>query len=221
MEILKHTTAESSRAPMLTVGVTGGMGSGKSVVCDLLKARGARVFDADRVGKEILQRDPDARREIVREFGERSYLEDGSLNRGYLAGVVFRDPARLAAINEIVHPRVFEAFGRERKAARSAGVELLIHEAALLFESGGDRHVDVTVYVDAPRWLRIRRVVRRDGLTRKDVLGRMKHQLPAYQGRARADFVLRNDGSTGQLEARVDQLLSKIRQTYRSAGRDN
>ena len=206
---------------MLTVGVTGGIGSGKSTVCDLLKARGARIFDADRVGKEILRLDPDARKQIIHEFGDASYHEDGSLNRRYLADLVFHDAGRLSAINAIVHPRVFEVFERERTAARSAGVELLVHEAALLFESGADQHVDVTVYVDAPRWIRVRRVMKRDQRTRRDVMARMKHQLPAYRGRALADFVLQNDGSIPQLEVRVDRLLVKLRELRGPAQRND
>ena len=211
MAILSTGENNPSTASTITVGVTGGMGSGKSVVCDLLASRGALVFDADEVGKAILSNDPNARAAIIREFGTESYHDDGSLNRSYLASVVFSAEDRLAAINSIVHPRVFEAFEKEQREARAAGVEILVHEAALLFESGGDRYVDRTVYVDAPRWLRIRRVMERDGRTRAQVVERMKHQLPAYKGRARADFVLHNEGTLDQLEARVDRLLRDLR----------
>jgi dephospho-CoA kinase len=218
MAILRDDRSRRDGDPMLTIGLTGGMGSGKSVVCDMLEARGARVFDADEVGKDILRSDPEARREIVRAFGERSYRTDGSLDRGYLAGLVFGDERNLARINSIVHPRVFAAFERERETARAEGVKILVHEAALLFESGGDRYVDVTVYVDAPRWLRIRRVIDRDGRTRAEVIARMRHQLPAYKGRARADFVLQNDGTLDQLEQRVERLLVRVRHDERAEG---
>ncbi len=211
MAILSDDRSKGDAGPMLTIGLTGGIGSGKSVVCDLLEARGARVFDADEVGKHILGNDPEARRQVVSVFGEQSYRPDGSLDRGYLASLVFGDDRNLAAINAIVHPRVFTAFARERQLARDAGVTMLVHEAALLFESGGDRYVDVTVYVDAPRWLRVRRVMERDGRPREEVLARMKHQLPAYKGRARANFVLNNDGSLDQLEQRTERLLVRLR----------
>jgi len=98
-----------------------------------------------------------------------------------------------------------------REQSRSEGLEILVHEAALLFESGADHELDCVTYVDAPRWLRIRRVVERDGRPRKEILARMQHQLPAYRARARADYVIRNDGTLDQLEARVDRLLRGLR----------
>ena len=195
---------------MLTIGVTGGIGSGKSVVCDILEKNGARIFDADEVGKKLLTDDVEARREMVREFGPESYHADGTLNRAYISSIVFADADRLAAINAIVHPRVFASFSRIRQQAESDGVALLVHEAALLFEAGGDRHVDATVYVDAPRWLRIRRVMERDGRSRASVLARIKHQIPAYRGRELADFVIRNDGTPEQLATRVSQILERL-----------
>lgn len=214
MAVLNQKEPNPPADGLLTVGVTGGMGSGKTVVCRFLSDRGALVFDADSVGKALLTTDPDARREIVREFGPESYRSDGTLNRGHLARIVFGDPERLATINGIVHPRVFRAFARAREDAAQAGVPLLIHEAALLFESGGDRYVDCTVYVDAPRWLRIRRVMERDGRTRREIISRMAHQMPAYKGRQRADFVIRNDGSLARLESRVEQLLNRLERRF-------
>jgi dephospho-CoA kinase len=179
-------------------------------VCDILEKSGACIFDADEVGKQLLTDDVEARREMVREFGPESYHADGTLDRAYISSIVFADAERLAAINTIVHPRVFASFSWTRQQAESDGVALLVHEAALLFEAGGDRHVDATVYVDAPRWLRIRRVMERDGRSRASVVARIKHQIPAYRGREMADYVIRNDGTPEQLATRISQLLETL-----------
>ncbi len=215
MAILNGDHPTTGRNGPLTVGVTGGIGSGKSVVCDILERRGARVFDADEVGKRILVEDSVARDAITREFGGDSYHADGSLNRRHLAEIVFNDTERLEVINSIVHPRVFAAFEHVRERSATDGTRLLIHEAALLFEAGGDRLVDCSVYVDAPRWLRVQRVRDRDGKSRAEVLSRMRHQLPAYKGRKRADYVIQNDDTLTKLETRVDRLISKLEQRFK------
>ncbi|MBT8401069.1 MAG: dephospho-CoA kinase [Rhodothermia bacterium] len=195
---------------MLVLGVTGGIGSGKSAVCDILEVRGARIFRADEVGKRLMSEDARVRREIVSAFGEGSYLSSGQLNRKYLADRVFSDDTALEQINAIVHPRVFEAFVKAKRDANRDGVRLLVHEAALLFEAGGDRHVDCTVYVDAPRYVRVERVMRRDGVAKEKVMDRMRHQISAAEGRRRADYVLRNNLGREALARRVERLLRTI-----------
>lgn len=203
-------TRSTEYKSMLVLGVTGGIGSGKSAVCDILEERGARVFHADDVGKRLMTEDHRVRREISAAFGTRSYLSSGRLNRKYLADRVFSDDEALEQINAIVHPRVFEAFVKAKRVASLEGVRLLVHEAALLFEAGGDRHVDCTVYVDAPRYVRVERVVRRDGVTKEKVLDRMRHQVSAAEGRRRADYVLRNNSDLHVLRRRTLRMLKRI-----------
>lgn len=184
---------------MITLGVTGGIGSGKTTVCGFLEEKGARVFYADIEAKRLMREDDSVRSAIVEAFGEGAYGTDGSLNRTYLAEHVFGEPERLEHLNSIVHPRVFDAFEGAKQRAVEEEVELLVHEAALLFEAGGDAHVDVTAAVVAPDEDRIGWVVERDDLTPAQVRARMEHQLPQEELRQRADHVIENDGSLDDL----------------------
>ncbi|PSQ96410.1 MAG: dephospho-CoA kinase [Bacteroidetes bacterium SW_9_63_38] len=195
---------------MKTLGVTGGIGSGKTTVCGFLEEQGAKVFYADVEAKALMQNDDAVRAEIVDAFGRDAYAEDDSLNREFLAAQVFGDAERLEQLNAIVHPRVFESFAAAEMRAEEEGVDLLVHEAALLFEAGGDAHVDATAAVVAPDAERIARVVERDGVTEAQVRDRMEHQLPQDELRRRADHVIENDGSLGDLRDKSVDLYWRI-----------
>jgi dephospho-CoA kinase len=182
-----------------TLGVTGGIGSGKTTVCGFLEEKGAKVFYADLEAKQLMQNDEAVRAEIVDEFGTEAYRDDGALNREFLAEQVFGDAERLERLNAIVHPKVFESFAAAETRAAEEGVDLLVHEAALLFEAGGDAHVDVTAAVVAPDAERVARVVERDDVTEAQVRERMEHQLSQAELRHRADHVIENDGSLSDL----------------------
>ncbi len=184
---------------MTTLGVTGGIGSGKTTVCGFLEEKGARVFYADIEAKRLMQEDEAVRAAIVDAFGDEAYADDGSLNRTHLAEQVFGDAERVERLNAIVHPHVFEAFEAAKARATEEGIDLLVHEAALLFEAGGDEHVDVTAAVVAPDADRIGWVTGRDDVTPEQVRARMKHQLPQAELRRRADHVIENDGSLEDL----------------------
>jgi len=193
-----------------TLGVTGGIGSGKSTVCRMLEDLGARVFYSDEEGKRLLVEDPGARREIVEAFGPRSYRDDGELDRAYLAETVFGDEQRLARINAIVHPRVRDRFMSAVKGAREEGVPLMVQEAALIFESGADRFLDAVVVVDAGRELRIERVRQRDRSSREMVEARMDHQLPPEELRRRADYVIDNSGTLEETRRQVERIYREM-----------
>jgi dephospho-CoA kinase len=182
-----------------TLGVTGGIGSGKTTVCGFLEEQGARVFYADLEAKRLMQEDADVQAAVTEAFGADAYREDGTLNRTYLAETVFGEAERVERLNAIVHPRVFEAFEAAKERARDEDVSLLVHEAALLFEAGGDEHVDTTAAVVAPDARRIDWVTERDGVTPEQVQARMQHQLPQDELRKRADHVLENDGTLDDL----------------------
>jgi dephospho-CoA kinase len=182
-----------------TLGVTGGIGSGKTTVCGFLEEQGARVFYADIEAKRLMQEAPDVRAAIVDAFGEGAYGEDGVLDREYLADRVFGDAEQLERLNSIVHPHVFEAFEAAKERAEKDDLSLLVHEAALLFEAGGDEHVDVTAAVVAPDADRIAWVTERDDVTPGQVQARMQHQLPQDDLRTRADYVIENDGTLEDL----------------------
>lgn len=196
---------------MKTLGVTGGIGSGKTAACRLLEERGAEVFYADQEARRLMEQRADVRQDIERAFGADSYYADGSLNAAHLSSVVFGDEAQVERLNAIVHPRVFEAFRERKKTAEEAGVDLLVHEAALIFESGGDRHLDAVAVVDAPEDQRIARVMARDDTTEAAVRARMGHQLAPAELRRRADYVIDNGGSPEDLRAEVARVFEAVR----------
>lgn len=195
---------------MKTLGVTGGIGSGKTTVCRILEDLGARVFYADQEAKALMVEDGDARREIIAAFGPESYDREGRLNRAYLAERVFSDEQHVARINQIVHPRVHARFEQARAQAAEAGTELLAYEAALIFESGGHRRLDAVAVVDAPRDERIQRVVARDDARPEQVQARMGHQLAPDELRRRADYVIENSGSPAALREQVEALYDAL-----------
>lgn len=195
---------------MRTLGVTGGIGSGKTTVCRMLEELGARVFYADEEGKRLLVEDPDARREIVDAFGDESYLPDGTLNRAFLAQEVFGETESVGQINAIVHPRVFRRFEEAVARARADAVPLMVKEAALIFEAGGDRFLDAVAVVDAPKEERIQRVVSRDDVSAEAVEARIGHQLPPDELRRRADYIIDNSGSLEETRRQVETLFREM-----------
>lgn len=178
----------------LQIGITGGIGSGKSLVCRIFQILGAPVYDADSRAKDLMTTDGILISRIKKEFGELSYRPDGSLHREYLSEKVFNDAERLNVLNGLVHPRVAEDYtqwvGHHQQAP------YVIKEAALLFEAGSYKTLDKVIVVHAPSSVRIKRVLRRDKhRTEAQVREIMKNQLPDEDTLARADFIIRNDES--------------------------
>ena len=195
---------------MIKIGVTGGIGSGKSTVCRLFAARGAALYDSDREAKRLMNDDPDLRSRIVGAFGEECYTGAG-LNRAVLAQKVFGHPEQLLRLNAIVHPAVIADF--RAWAGRQTG-DYIVLESAILFSSGLDREVDRTVAVLAPEPLRIERTCRRDGVDEAAVRSRMAAQADDDFLRERADYCLVNIVESETAEA-VDQLDKLFRHESR------
>lgn len=195
---------------MTTLGVTGGIGSGKTTVCGFLAEQGAEVFYADLEARRLMTEHDGIRSDIIDAFGPDSYAADGSLNRAYLSDVVFGSPENVERINAIVHPRVHEAFARAAEEAEADGVELLVHEAALIYESGGDKHLDAVAVVVSPDEDRIARVVERDATTKEAVRDRMDHQLSQDELRRRGDYVIENDGTLDDLRRKSVDLYNQV-----------
>ena len=195
---------------MKTLGVTGGIGSSKTAVCRFFESLGARVFYADVEAKLLMEQDPEVRAEIEAAFGPESYDAEGRLCRAYLARQVFGRKENVARINTIVHPRVFRAFERAKEQAERDGVALLIHEVALIFEAGGDKHLDAVAVVDAPEEVRIQRVVARDAVAPEQVRARIRHQLLPDELRRRANYVIDNNGTMEALRERVEQVYRAV-----------
>ena len=173
---------------MYKVCITGGIGSGKSTLCQLLTAFGASLYDSDSRAKSLMAEDERLHDALCDEFGAECYNDEG-LNRSFLASKVFGDEEALQRLNAIVHPAVREDFRRWAAEQRS---EYVILESAILFESGFDSEVDTTIAVLAPLEERLRRTVERDGVSREDVLRRIAHQMSDDELHSRADRTIVN-----------------------------
>jgi dephospho-CoA kinase len=177
----------------LKVGITGGIGTGKSLVCKIFAQLGAPVYDADTRARRLMTEDKVLVEQIKAKFGEQSYA-NGELNREYLSKEVFNNSLRLELLNSLVHPRV--ALDSERWMNQNANAPYVLKEAALLFEAGSYKTLDKIIVVTAPEALRVTRVTRRDkSKTKEDVLKIIGNQMPEDEKIIRADFVIRNDES--------------------------
>ena len=188
---------------MYKVGITGGIGSGKSTVCRLFEQNGIAVYDSDARAKALMAESATLREQLVAAFGAECYNEQG-LNRVYLAGRVFGDEVELRRLNGIVHPAVKDDFRRWADAQRGAYVVL---ESAILFESGFDAEVDTTLAVMAPMEERLRRTAERDGTDMEAIKRRMEHQLSDDELHARAARTIVN--------LRMDYLESDVEQLHK------
>jgi len=175
---------------MLKIGITGGIGSGKSTVCRVFSALGIPVFEADRIAKDLMNTNEEIYEKLVNLFGATVYLTDHTVDRKYLAGIVFNNPSLLAKLNEIVHPVVSETFFNWCEKQQSP---YIIHEAAILFESGFYKMMDKTIAVVTIENERIQRVMKRDGLTLELVNERIKNQWSDDERIKLADFVIGNN----------------------------
>lgn len=178
---------------MKVIGITGGIGSGKSLICRVFKMLGVPVFDADAAAKSLMETHPLVRQEIIRNFGRESYSGEGRLNRRYLAGIVFNDPQQLAVLNGIVHPAVAKDFEIWKSTARS---EYVLREAAILLESGTYKDLDGIILVESPEELQIQRVKSRDGRSEDEIRSIISRQWTSEKKRKYANFIIRNDNTT-------------------------
>lgn len=176
---------------MLKIGITGGIGSGKSTISKVFEVLGIPVFYADDQAKRVMTDDPTLIEAIKETFGSESYFEDGSLNRKYIAKIVFNDNVELAKLNAIAHPATFRAFDNWLKNV--GDVPYILKEAALLFESNSYKLCDKSLMVYAPTELRMKRVLLRDSITQADFEGRNSKQMPDEQKLKMADYEIRND----------------------------
>ncbi len=174
---------------MLKIGITGGIGSGKSTVANIFKVLGVPVFDADSVAKEVMENDLQLREQLITQFGVPTF-QDGKLNRSYLASIVFKDPDQLAILNAMVHPITLKAADDWMKLQSAA---YAIKEAALIFEAGAGAGLDLVIGVTAPAAIRIQRVMQRDGISREAVLERIDKQIDESIKMRLCDFVIQND----------------------------
>jgi len=195
---------------MLLVGLTGGIGAGKSTVATLLAEHGAVVIDADSIVRELQRPGTDVFSAIVDRFGSQVVAADGTLDRERLADIVFRDDDSRSALNAIVHPAVYAVMS-ERIAAVKSDDKVVVLDIPLLAEAGGGGGMDAVVVVEADDEMRIARVVSERGLDPEDVRARMSAQASSEQREALADVVIRNNGTPEDLRAQVDDLWEQLR----------
>lgn len=193
---------------MIRLGLTGGIGSGKSTVAGMLAARGAVVIDADQIARDLVEPGGEALAELVTEFGPRILQQDGSLSRGELAALAFSDPRATERLNAIMHPLIrAEA---ERRLAQAPASRVVVYDMPLLVETGQADLVDVVVVVDVPEEVQVDRAVRLRGLDEEDVRRRMEVQATRAERRAAADVVIDNAGDLQATQAQVDAVWTSL-----------
>jgi dephospho-CoA kinase len=195
---------------MIRIGLTGNIASGKSEVARMLADRGATIIDADELAREAVEPETQALKDIIKRWGKDVLNQDGGLDRAALRQIVFADQNELDALNRIVHPGVTRLRDREMARARERGDPIVVCVIPLLFERNIVEEFDAIILVDAPRPLRLERLVATRGLEETEAMNMIASQMPAELKRARADFVIENDGSLDKLERDVDALWSSL-----------
>ena len=188
----------------MKIGITGGIGSGKSYVSRLLVARGYEVYDCDSAAKRLIAHSPFIRRRLTALIGPHTYLADGSLNKGAVAEFLLASEENASAVDRIVHPAVFSDFVK-------SGLNWM--ESAIIYESGIYRLVDRVIVVTAPQELRIQRVMARDKISREKVLEWMGRQWPQEDIRQRADFEIVNDGHSN-IEQQLNNIIEQCNKLF-------
>ncbi|PNY80772.1 dephospho-CoA kinase [Deinococcus koreensis] len=194
-------------SPLKRLGLTGSIGAGKSTVAALLRERGLTVLDADEQAR-LVTGEPEVLSELARRFP--GSVQGGVLDRAALADTVFGDPARLAELNALIHPRVRARMAALEAQAAARGEPWVVQDVPLLFEGGLEAGMDAVLVVDAPLEVRLSRVMARSGLSRDEVLARDARQLPASEKRRRATVVLDNAGTPDDLARQVDAALKRL-----------
>ena len=185
----------------MKIGITGGIGSGKSYICQRLKTRGIEVYDCDSAAKRLIRTSDSIRRQLTQLIGEDTYIGD-SLNKVAVARFLLASESNAQAIDHIVHPAVFQDF-------MDSGMQWM--ESAILYESGINKLVDRVIIVTAPLEIRIQRVMQRDGITRENVEQWMQRQWSQEEIRKQADYEIVNDG-IADIDAQIDIILEKIKE---------
>lgn len=186
---------------MLRLGITGGIGSGKSTVCQIFSRLGIPVYNADSRAKWLVENDPGLRKAITAEFGEGSF-KDGLYNRPYISAIVFSDEKRLLVLNDIIHPVVFADWADF--CSRHSQHPYIIKEAAIMFETESARTVDKIVLVHSPEALRIARLMERDGSDETAIRQKMSRQMPEEERLKLTDLIIYNDNE----HSLVDQVMA-------------
>lgn len=184
----------------LKIGITGGIGSGKSLACRYLEELGCKVIYADKIAKELYASNKALLKKLAGEFGKSILNIDGTLNRINARKVIFSNKKNIKRVNSIVHPFVFREMDRIVAAIKD---RIIFFEAAIMFESGSYKRMNYVVLIYADKEARIKRIINRDGVKRRDVLKLMKLQLDEREKLKRADFVIKNNSTAAELKKKI------------------
>jgi dephospho-CoA kinase len=195
-----------SSETMLVIGLTGGIGTGKSAVSEMMQALGAVVINADLVGHEVYIPNSEGWHAVVGAFGKEILQESGEIDRRKLGGVVFSDPERMTELNRIMHPRIAAMIAVKLDELRAREVQVAVVEAAILLEAGWESLVDEIWATDSSVDAVIKRLQARNGLSEEEVLKRLGSQMDRSERLARVDVVVDNSGDMAQLEKTVNSL---------------
>jgi dephospho-CoA kinase len=191
---------------MIVIGLTGGIGTGKSEVARILQGLGAVLISADRVGHEAYRPHSEIWQEVVKAFGKEILQPDGEIDRKKLGSIVFSDPQQLVKLNQIMHPHMARMVAQQIEGLRQEGVPVVLVEAALLFEAGWGSLVDEVWATDSAIEVVVNRLQARNGLSEEEIRKRINAQMPAKERLARSDVVIDNSGDVADLERTVQSL---------------
>ena len=194
---------------MLVIGLTGSIGTGKSEAAGLLEALGASLISADQVGHEAYSPNTEAWEQVVAAFGGGILQGDGEINRRELGAIVFSDPGKLEKLNQIMHPRMARVVADKIEILRSQGVDVVVVEAALLFEAGWDSLVEEVWVTDSPEEIVIERLKQRNGLSEEEARKRISSQMDRVERLERSDFVIDNSGDMAGLGNAIKELWDR------------
>lgn len=195
---------------MYMIGLTGGIGSGKSTVAEMLRSNGFPVVDADQIARDIMEPGSPVLDEVAAEFGADLIGEDGTLDRAGLASRAFASEDATQKLNAITHPAIRKESERRFATLAQAGEKAAVYDMPLLIELGMHKSMDLTVVVDVDAEERVRRLVAKRGLDAADARNRIERQIPDAERRAAADVILDNNGTREELETQVDALVARI-----------
>jgi dephospho-CoA kinase len=196
---------------MIWVGLTGGIGTGKSTVTRILRQLGIPVIDADHLAKEVVKAGTEGYAEVVKAFGADSIRVDGELDRKKIAAQVFADKNKLSLLESIIHPKVRSLTLQKKAELESQGTELAFYDVPLLFEKKMESLFDQIVVVTCDLAIQKLRLVERDGFSEEEAMKRIANQLPLEQKVKAAHFTIENNGTIAELEKRVSELVQKLR----------
>ncbi len=193
----------------MIIGLTGSIASGKSTVAKMITALGLPIVDADIVARDVVEPGAETLTLIAEEFGQDILLEDGTLNRVKLGDIIFHEPSKRKILNDIMHPAIRQEMLRQRDAYIEAGNKHVVMDIPLLFESKLQHYVERIIVVSVSEEVQLRRLMKRNNLSKEDALARMHSQLPMSVKEKGADAVIYNNENLGQTEEQLKKILTK------------